>query len=138
MGVGKRVQGASSSNSVLTRLNSILTPLVVMNAYYTLEPANINISGNQLGMSCRIARLGNQSARDLSLRAILLQQINDQELKRVALDIVKADNIDHLEPGEIRTINFAPVEVDPGPDWIVFSLTSADGLTVYQNIKVKL
>ena len=137
-GSGHRVQGASGINSVLTRLNSILSPLVVLNTYFTLDPATINISGNQLNMSCRVARLGNQSAGDLSLRAILLQQINSQELKRVAMDIVKADNILRLDPGEIRTINFDPVEINQRPDWIIFSLTSSDELTVYQNIKVNL
>ena len=138
MGSGQRVQGASSTSSVITRINSILSSLVVVNTFYTLEPATINISGNQLSMSCKLARLGNQSARDLSLRAILLQQINSQELKRVALDIVKADIIAQLDPGEIRTVNFDPVEVDERPDWIIFSLTSADELTVFQNIRVNL
>lgn len=138
MGSGHRIQGASGINSVLTRLNSILSSLVVLNTHYSLEPATINFSGNQLSMSCRIARLGNQSAGNLGLRAILLQQINFQELKRVAMDIVKADNISQLDAGEIRTINFDPVEVNLLPNWIIFSLTSADGLTVYQNIKVNL
>jgi hypothetical protein len=138
MGSGQRVQGASSTNSVLTRLNSILTPLVVLNTYYTLEPANINISGNQLSMSCKVARLGNQSAANLSLRAILLRQVNSQELKRVALDIVKADNIARLEAGEIRTVDFDPFEFIERPDWIIFSLTSSNELMVYQNIKVNL
>ena len=56
----------------------------------------------------------------------------------MALDIVKADIIAQLDPGEIRTVNFDPVEVDERPDWIIFSLTSADELTVFQNIRVNL
>ena len=137
-GAAHRVQGASSINSVMTRLNSILSELVVDNNYFTLEAGGIHISGTQLTMSCKVARLGDRSSGNLSLRAILLQQINSRELKRVAMDIARADNISSLDPGEIRTINFDPVEISQIPDWIIFSLTSADELTVYQNIKVNL
>ena len=137
-GATHRVQGASSIISVMERVNTVLSQSVGLNNYFTLESEDIQFNGNQLIISCKIARMGNQSAGNLTLRAIVARQVNSQDLKRVALDIVKSEQISLIEPGEIRTIQFEPVEITQTPDFIVFSLTSRDELIVYQNIKVNL
>ena len=137
-GIGGRVQGASSSSNVSSRLNDILTNQVIFNNYFTLEPAEIILNNSQLSASCKIARLGNQSSEDLILRIILIQQINTEYLKRVVRDVKKSNTITNLNPGEIRTIRFDPINFIQRPSKIIFSLTSSDELTVFQNIEVDL
>lgn len=137
-GTTKRVQGAASVSGVTTRLNLILSELVILNNHFTLEPAEININSTDLTASCKIACLGNQSAENLLLRMILIQKVNSHELKRVVSDLEKSIIISRLEAGEITSINFNPIRISQRPDKIIFSLTSSDELTVYQNIKVDL
>jgi hypothetical protein len=119
-------------------LNSILSELVILNNHFTLEPGAIKINSGELTASCKLARLGNQSTEDLLLKMILVQRVNLQELKRVAIDFKKSNVISRLAAGEIITINFDPVPISQSPDKVIFSLTSADELTVYQNIEVNL
>ncbi len=137
-GTTQRVQGAASVSGVTTRLNLILSELVILNNYFTLEPAAININSTELTASCKIACLGNQSAENLLLRMILIQKVNSLELKRVVNDLEKSIIISRLEAGEITTTNFNPIRISQRPDKIIFSLTSSDELIVYQNIKVDL
>jgi hypothetical protein len=137
-GTDQRVQGASGVNSVMTRVNTILSKLTIDNTHFTLEPADVKVSGTTLEASCKIARLGNQIANNLLLRLILIQKVNSQELKRVVTDLKKSSAILRLEAGEITTIKFDPIPIDERPNQIIFSLTSSDELTIYQNIKVDL
>jgi hypothetical protein len=133
-----RVQGASSISNVASRLNDILTNQVILNNHYTLEPAEIALNSSQISASCKIARLGNQPAEDLLLRAILIKQIDNQFLQRVVIDVKKSNTISNLNAGEIRTIDFDPIDFTERPDRVIFSLISSDELTVFQNIEVNL
>jgi hypothetical protein len=137
-GTTHRVQGASSVSSVITRLNSIISELVILNNHFTLEPGAIKVNGDELIASCKIARLGSQSAEDLLLKMILVQRVNLQELKRVAVDLKKSNVISRLAAGDIITINFDPVPISQTSEKVIFSLTSSDELIVYQNIEVNL
>jgi hypothetical protein len=137
-GIGGRVQGASGTSNVSNRLNNILTNQIILNNYFTLEPGEITVNSSQIFASCKIARLGNQSSEDLLLRIILIQNIDNQYLKRVVTDVKKSNTINNLNPGEITTISFDPIIFAQRPQKIIFSLTSADELTVYQNIEVDL
>jgi len=134
----RRVQGASSVGSVLDRLYSELSELVIVNNHFTLEPADIHITATELKASCKIARLGNQPAGNLLLKVILLKNFNSSELKRVVIDSRKSDIISQLNAGEIKTVVFNSIPVTQRPDRLIFSLTSSDELTVFQNIKVDL
>lgn len=137
-GTTQRVQGASSVSSVINRLNSILSELVILNNQFTLEPGSIKVNASELTASCKLARLGSQSAEDLLLKMILVQRVNLQELKRVVIDLKKSNVISRLAAGEIITINFDPVPISQTPDKVIFNLSSSDELTVYQNIEVNL
>jgi hypothetical protein len=137
-GKDQRVQGASGVSSVMIRVNAILSELIIINNYFTLEPDEISINGTTLQASCKIARLGNQMAHDLLLRLILIQKVNSQELKRVVTDLKNSNIISQLQAGEITTIKFDPILINERPNQIIFSLTSSDELTVHQNIKVDL
>jgi hypothetical protein len=137
-GTGNRVQGASSVSSVLSRLNAVLADQVILENQFTLQPGEVKINGSEVNASCTIARLGNRSSENLLLKMILLQRINNQELKRVVRDLKKSTVISRLEAGEIKTINFDPVSFSENPDEIIFNLTSSDELTVYQSIRVVL
>lgn len=137
-GKDQRVQGASGVNSVITRVNAILSELTIDNNHFTLEPADININGTTIKASCKIARLGKQMAQNLLLKLILIQRVNSLELKRVVTDLKTSNIISQLQAGEITAIKFDPISFDERPDQIIFSLTSSDELTVYQNIKVDL
>jgi len=137
-GTGSRVQGASSVSSVISRLNAVLADRVILENQFTLQPGKINLNGSEISASCTIARLGNRSSENLLLKMILLQRINNQELKRVVRDLKKSTVISRLEAGEIKTINFDPVSFSEKPDEIIFCLTSFDELTAYQSIRVVL
>jgi hypothetical protein len=137
-GTGNRVQGASSVSSVLSRLNAALVDQVILENQYTLQPGEVKINGSEVNASCTIARLGNRSSENLLLKMILLQRINNQELKRVVRDLKMSTVISRLEAGEIKTIIFDPVSFSENPDEIIFCLTSSDELTVYQCIRVVL
>ena len=137
-GTGNRVQGASSVSSVLSRLNAALVDQVILENQYTLQPGEVKINGSEVNASCTIARLGNRSSENLLLKMILLQRINNQELKRVVGDLKRSTVISRLEAGEIKTIIFDPETFNENPDEIIFCLTSSDELTVYQSIRVTL
>lgn len=137
-GISHRVQGASGVSSVISRLNAILSELVIVNSHFTLEPADIHVSDSEITSSCKIARLGNQSAEDLLLRLIAIHAYNPGELKRVVTNLVKSDIISRLNAGEIKTVVFDTVPITEKPAALIFSLTSADELIVYQNIRVVL
>ncbi len=137
-GTAHRVQGASGVSSVITRLNDILSGLVILNSHFTLEPGEIRLSATELTAACQIARLGSQPAEDLLLRLILVQGINSGELKRVVRDVQKSTVISRMEAGEIRTVSFDPITFSEKPDRIIFSLTTADELTVLQSTGVDL
>lgn len=137
-GTFARVQGASSVSNVTSRLNNLLTSLVIQNNFFTLEPGEISVNTFQLMASCKIARLGDQASKDLLLRIILIRSIDNQYLKRVVTDVKKSNIINNLNPGEIRTVSFDPINFNQRPDKIIFSLTSSDELTVYQTFEVDL
>jgi hypothetical protein len=137
-GISHRVQGASGISSVISRLNSILSEMVIVNSHFTLEPGDIHVSETEITATCKIARLGNQSAEDLLLRLIAVHAYDSGELKRVVTNLVKSDIISRLNAGEIKTVVFDAVPISVRPSALIFSLTSADELTVYQNIRVVL
>jgi hypothetical protein len=137
-GTAHRVQGASGISSVITRLNDILSGLTILNSHFTLEQGEVRLTASELTAACKIARLGNQPAENLLLRMILVRQINSGELKRVAQDVQKSTVISRLEAGEIRIISFDPITFSEKPDRIIFSLTTADELTVLQSTEVNL
>jgi hypothetical protein len=137
-GIGDRVQGASSVSSVISRLNTIISDLVILENQFTLQPGEVKINSSEIIASCMIARLGSQSSDNLLLKMILVQRINSQELKRVVREVEKSTTISRLVAGEIKTISFDPAQFSERPDEIIFSLTSSDELTVYQCIRVVL
>lgn len=137
-GIADRVQGASSVSSVINRLNTIISELVVLENQFTLQPGQVNINSSEITTSCKIARLGSKSSENLLLKMILVQKINSQELKRVVREVEKSTTISKLGAGEIKIINFEPVQYSERPDEIIFNLTSSDELIVYQCIRVEL
>jgi hypothetical protein len=137
-GIADRVQGASSVGSVINRLNTIISDLVVLANQFTLQPGEVKVNNSEITASCKIARLGSQNSENLLLKMILVQKINSQELKRVVREVEKSTTISRLVAGEIKTINFEPVQYSERPDEIIFSLTSSDELTVYQSFQVEL
>jgi hypothetical protein len=137
-GISHRVQGASGVSSVISRLNAILSDMIIVNSYFTLEPGDIHVSDSEISASCKIARLGNQSAEDLLLRLITVHAYNSGELKRVVTNLVKSDIVSRLNAGEIKTVIFDAVPISVRPSALIFSLSSADELTIYQNIRVVL
>ena len=135
-GTTGRVQGPSSINSVFNRLNIIIADLVVLRSYFTLEPVEVKMNGSEITASCKIARLGRESSEELLLKMISLRRIDTRELERVVITVEKSVSFPGLEAGEIVTKKFNPVTLPKKPDYVLFILSSADELTVYQTIKV--
>jgi hypothetical protein len=137
-GISGRVQGASSIATVAARLNDIVAERVILTNHFTLEPQEPVLNNTSITAGCNIARLGNKPSEDLVLRLILVRKIDNDLLKRVVLDFEKSDIIQSLNAGEIRTISFDGISFSEQPDKIIFSLTSADGLIIYQTVEVAL
>ncbi|GAB4377784.1 MAG: hypothetical protein Kow0042_25990 [Calditrichia bacterium] len=133
-----RIQGASSTTSVVARLDTLIAELVKERNYFTLEPADIQISSSALNATCKIARLGSEAAEEILLKIILLRQVDNQFLQHVVIDFKKSVTIPRIEAGEIVVQKFENIPLTDIPTQIVFSLTSADEFTVYQSIKVDL
>ncbi|MBN2364721.1 MAG: hypothetical protein JXL67_01035, partial [Calditrichaeota bacterium] len=137
-GITYRVQGASSTGSVIERLNAAVSKIITQNNHFALEPENIDANSNSVSAGCKIARLGNLPAENLLLRLILIDRINNNELKRVVTDLQKSAIISQLAEGEITSVSFDTIPVNQKPERLIFSLTSSDELIVYQNIRVDL
>lgn len=135
-GLTGRVQGASGVHSVVNRLHAVLTDLIIQQNHFTLEAGPIQFSGSQLTASCKIARLGDQSAENLLLKMILINNLQSPESQRVVAEVKKSETIPLLEAGEIITRKFEEIPVSRKPDYLLFCLTSTNEITVFQSIKV--
>lgn len=137
-GIDGRVQGASSVASAALRLEEALQTLLLQNSFFTLEP-QMTISEDQLNLSVKLARLGTDPAENILVKAILIEKIDDQFLKRVVRLILKSDIIPAISAGEVITLQFETVDIQTNSVYgLILNVTSENELTVYQSFEVNL
>ncbi len=137
-GSARRVQGASAVTSVASRLNALISDLLVQNSYFTLQAGDVSYDGSQLTAECKVARLGNSDAPPVLLKMLIVRKPPEYG-REIICDIRKYKaTIPALNAGEIRSQKFDPVSVTPAPLAVLFCLSSADELTVYQTIRVEI
>ena len=138
--VTKRIQGISSIENASVFMEKELQPLLMEDGYFTIEPS-VSKRPDEINIHATVARLGYQSVRDILVKAIVIEKINNQFLKRVVRKTVYSDVINHFAHGEVNDITFEPVEVNQ--EWganlkIVIVISSEDELKIYQSIEVEI
>lgn len=136
-GIKARVQGASSASSVLFRLQQVIDSLITKNTSFTIEPG-ISSSGNGYNLSAKVARLGSTNAENLLLKAIIINQFDNDLHERVVTHILKSQDINNIANGEIKDINLGEVQNMQNNSSAIFMISSVDELQVFQSTKVEI
>lgn len=106
-GTRQRVQGASSVANSITRISNALSGMLNQNSEYSFE-IEYRQSGSQVIPTVRIARLGETDARDITLKAVLIAEIDQGFHKRVVRGI-SSSPISLLEHGTYQTVTLSPL-----------------------------
>ena len=136
--VNKRIQGVSSFENVMVRLERELQSLLNQDAYFTIEP-KISINNNEIHISAKIARLGSKSINDILVKSVIVERIDNEYLKRVVRQTQYSSVISQFTYGDVKEISFDPVTI--GDEWgsnltVIYIITSEDELNMYQSIEV--
>jgi hypothetical protein len=133
-----RIQGASIVSKTLLRLEEELQPFLVQNSFFTIE-ADVKREGSQVTISCQVARLGAAEANDILVKAIIIENIDNQIHKRVVRDIMKSNIISRLIPGEVKEIKFDNFEDTSNSELkVIFNITSENELEIFQSEEVQV
>ena len=103
----KRVQGASSVANSFTRFTEALSGLLNRNSQYALE-LNYRVSDTSIIPEITLAKLGEKDARNIRIKAILIAEIDRNNLKRVVRDFATQD-IASLPQGTFNTYTLLPL-----------------------------
>ena len=133
-GADNRIPGASDANSVNEQASGIVENLLTQKNYYRIEPA-IESNGGDISVSCRIARLGNESAEGLKLRLIFIKDYQQQYLNRVVMDMTLAEQVPDIERGGYEEIDLGSFSLGSAPTSVITALLSTDERTVLQCVK---
>jgi hypothetical protein len=136
-GTEARIQGASSTATVLFRLQEVLDPMISQNGYFTIEP-NITKDGNEYKISAKIARLGSTNAEDIILKAVIISKFDNGLHERVVTEYLKSQDISSISNGEIKNVDLGEVPDPPVSTKVIIMVTSEDELQVFQSLEVDL
>lgn len=100
-----RVQGASSVQTALARYRSAVDRELGLISHFTVE-ARKRASGSNLEIEATIARLGNSSVSQFSVRAIVWEDLQTAKRHRVVRKIFSPEAFSGIEPGEKKTVEF--------------------------------
>lgn len=135
-GTVSRVKGASSIESAIERIDTVIQPFLIENTFFTIEPT-VTSDNSKISISTKIARLGSESISDIIVRAIVTEQIDTGIYTRVVRAIENSNLIPRLEPGEQTEIKFSDVQINPDANLqVTFSVKSNQSLIVHQSIEV--
>ena len=101
-----RVQGATIPDVVEARYLSVLEGLTGEKGYYRME-ANKSIVGNFIDLDIRLAKLGSQSKKNISINAVLYEDLGVQNHRFVVRHIFQQKLINFINSGEIKAFNFS-------------------------------
>jgi hypothetical protein len=138
-GTTARIQGAfDAGGTTKIRLEQAIEPLLIRNSHFALEP-KIESSSSGYNISVKIARLGENEANNILVKAVYISKDDDSYHQRVVKSISKSNIISKIEAGEVKEVNFPSYQpFDQNRESVIFFVTSEDEVQVYQSIKVDL
>lgn len=138
-GTTARIQGAyNAGGTTRVRLEQAIEPLLIRNSHFALEP-KINPSSSGYQISVKIARLGENAANDILVKAVYISKDDDNFHQRVVKHISKSNIITKIEAGEVTEVNFPAYQpFDQNRESVIFFVTSEDEVQIYQSIRVDL
>jgi len=110
-GIGLRVQGASSMQAVLFRLQQAILTVISANSLFMLE-MTYEKSDDKITPKVTLARLGSDDAKDVLIKAVLTARIDEANHKRVVQGSVKSSEIPTLEHGEVKIYSLSEFILD--------------------------
>ncbi len=137
-GLAARIQGASTSENAEYRIDTALQSFLIENGFFTIE-SEVSMSNGVLQCNTTFARLGASVARELLLKMLVLQDIDNQWERRAVQGLSRSNLIQNMQPGERKKIQFDPVSgLGDHPTRVVIAVVSEDEHTVYQAKEVRL
>jgi hypothetical protein len=137
-GLTARIQGATSVANALFRLEEAIQPLLVQNDYFTLE-LKASRNNSEVTLSAKIARLGSSPIDNILVKALIVENIDNQLHKRVVRDMQKSSAISKMNPGEIKEIDFdSYTDLSNSDLRFVGIVTSENELNIYQSNEVRV
>lgn len=139
-GIAARVQGASTVQNSVFRLEQALQPFIIQNSLFTIEP-QASIQNGEIDLSLKIAKLGSSNAQDIIVKAIIVYKIDNDILERVVHGIGKSTIIEEIENGEIKEVDIDPIplaQFSYQSISVIFAVTSEDEKSIYQSIEVDI
>jgi len=131
-GTSQRIQGASSAETALGRLQVAVHDEIPQNHQFYMNVQIGQIDTN-LNATVTLARLGNQSTNDLRIQAMILSDLNGVYRKQVVRDLKLSDLISHLDAGELKHIEITGLTINPNESQhLVIAVINDEGSYVYQ------
>ncbi len=128
-----RFSGAYDASSLKKQMEGPISELIAQKNDYILEIENSENSGN-VKVTCRVARLGNQSAENLRLRVLFVKhvQFENLNLNYVVQMSWPGILISKLEAGSYESIDAGEIETDRA-DGVICAIVSEDEQEVFQS-----
>lgn len=105
-----RIQGASSVESALFRLQQIISNRISDLSEFSME-MTYSVNGRQISPTVTLAKLGNTDAQNLLVKIVLISRMDNLH-RRVVTASVKSPRIAQMDHGEIQKIDFSPIQID--------------------------
>lgn len=131
-GVENRVQGASSVQSALLRLQQVILSEMTKNSHFTIE-LSYQLESGRLKPEATLARLGSEDAENILLKAVLVSRMDEDVHKRVVRGGVKSSVIPALARGEIETFTLPEIPMDESVfNRLIVYVTDQNEQSIYQ------
>lgn len=131
-GVDNRIQGASSVQSALFRLQQVILSEMTKNSHFTIE-LSYQLDSGRLKPEATLARLGSKDVKNILLKAVLVSRMDEVYHKRVVCGSVKSSVIPAFAHGEIKTFTLPELSVDESVfNRLIVYVTDQKEQSIYQ------
>jgi hypothetical protein len=124
-GTDGRVQGASSVSYTLLRLEQALAGELSRDCDFMIE-AGYSVRNGNLVPGVRLARLGNEDARNIRIRAVLTGRLDEPFHSRVVRGMAESQIIPVLGRGESMYIILPEIPLAEGVQTLIVYVTGED------------
>jgi hypothetical protein len=137
-GAENRVQGASSVESALFRLQEVILPQLTQNSYFLLE-FNYHILDEKMTPHITLTRLGDKNIENILVKAVLTSQMDTIYHKRIVRGSVKSSLIPLLSHGEVIDLSLPEILIDSSLlNHLIIYITDQTERFVYQSKWISL
>ena len=136
----QRVSGASSAVSVGEQITPSVDNLLAQKDYFLLQAsvALTTEADTTCNVSCRVARLGNKTNKNLKMRVIIIRDEKQDLLHHRVLDVSLLQPIETLQAGEYLDVKFDPIVLSDIPTSVIVALFASDGKTALQAVQEEI